>query len=212
MGDTENPMFSMQDVFSRGWTIFKENIGLLLGVHVIALCIEFLPQLLLGDSPGVKAVVVIFSLLLTFVTALGLVRIGLNLVDGEDANLADLFSCAHLVFKYLIASVLHGILILAGILLLIVPGLIWAAQFSQWPYLMVEHEMGPIEAMKESSRITRGTRGKLILLYFAMILLFILGVLAVLVGVVVAYAVATVIGATVYREILANQPNAEAAS
>jgi uncharacterized membrane protein len=77
---------------------------------------------------------------------------------------------------------------------------------------MVEHEMGPIEAMKESSRITRGTRGKLILLYFAMILLFILGVLAVLVGVVVAYAVATVVGATVYREILANQPNAEAAS
>ena len=86
-------------------------IGLLLGVHVIALCIEFFPQFILGDSPGVKAVVVIASLLLTFVTALGLVRIGLNLVDGEDAELADLFSCAHLVFNYLIASVLHGILI-----------------------------------------------------------------------------------------------------
>ena len=205
-------MFSIQDVFGRGWTIFKENIGLLLGVHVIALCIEFFPQFILGDSPGVKAVVVIASLLLTFVTALGLVRIGLNLVDGEDAELADLFSCAHLVFNYLIASVLHGILILVGLLLLIVPGLIWGAQFSQWPYLMVEHEMGPIEAMKESSRITRGTRGKLILLYFAMILLVILGVVAVFVGVVVAYAVTTVVGATVYREILANQTQSEAAT
>ena len=156
-------MFSIRTAISKGWTIFKAHIRLLLAVHVIALSIQFVPQFLLGDTPGVKAVVMIGSLLLSFVTALGLVRIGLNLVDGEDADLADLFSCAHLVFKYLMASVLHGILIVIGLVLLIVPGIIWTVQFSQWPYLMVEHEMGPIEAMKASSRLTRGTRGKLIL-------------------------------------------------
>ncbi len=205
-------MFSIRTAISTGWMIFKAHIRLLLAVHVIALSIQFVPQFLLGDTPGVKAVVVIGSLLLSFVTALGLVRIGLNLVDGEDADLADLFSCAHLVFKYLMASVLHGILIVIGLVLLIVPGIIWTVQFSQWPYLMVEHEMGPIEAMKASSRLTRGTRGKLILFYLATILLLFLGLFAAIVGAVVVYAVITVAGAYIYREILAHQPQNETAS
>ena len=67
--------------------------------------------------------------------------------------------------------------------------------------------MGPIEAMKTSSRLTRGTRGRLVLFYFVVFGLFILGFLALGVGVVVSYAVVTVASAHVYREILAHQPD-----
>ena len=199
-------MFSITAAFSKGWHIFKDNAGFLLGVHLLAMFVQVGPQLLLGDSPGTKALVAIISLLASFVLALGLVRIGLSLVDGEPVEFGDLFSYAHLVFKYLVASLLHGFLILFGLLLLVAPGLYWAAQFSQWPYLMVEHEMGPIEAMKESSRITRATRGNLILFFAASVGLVILGFLALFVGSIVAYALITVTGAYIYREILADQP------
>ena len=200
-------MFSNSEAFGAGWRMLKERFGFLSGVHLVALAIQFAPQLLLGDSPGMKALVVIGSLLLSFVTALGLVRIGLNLVDGQVAGYPDLFSCAHLVFGYLVATFLHGALILLGCLLLVVPGLYLAAQFGLWPYLMVEHGMGPIEAMKESSRLTRGTRGKLMLFYVLILCAILAGVLALVVGAIVAYAVTTVAGAFVYRQILANQPD-----
>jgi uncharacterized membrane protein len=199
-------MFSVGGAVSQGWQIFKENKGFLVVVHVVALLIQTVPQLLF-DGPGVRAAVILASMLLSFVVALGLVRIGMNLVDGEPADFGNLFGFAHLVFKYLLASILHGLLIVAGLILLFVPGLIWIAQFSQWPFLMVEHEMGPIEAMKTSSRLTRGTRGRLVLFYFVVFGLFILGFLALGVGVVVSYAVVTVASAHVYREILAHQPD-----
>jgi uncharacterized membrane protein len=201
-------MFSVREAFRTGWRYLNENAGFLVGVHVVAIFVQLAPQILLGDSPETRGFGAIAGTLLSFVVALGLFRIGLGIVDGESVGYSELFSCAHLVFKYLIASILYAVIVITGLLLLLVPGAIWSAQFSQWPYLMVEHEMGPIEALKESSRITRGAKGRLILFFIGAIILMLLGFLAIIVGAVVAYAVITVAGAYVYRQILANQPDA----
>jgi hypothetical protein len=226
-------MFSNSEAFRAGWRILKDRVGFLIGVHFVALAVQCAPQLLMGDSPGMKALVVIGSLLLSFVAALGLVRIGLNLVDGQDAEVADLWSCAHLVFKYLVAALLHFSLVVScpalviklgsyffslneflshtalaviSCFLLVLLSLYVLILFSLWPYLMVEHELGPIEAMKESSRLTRDTRGNLMLFYMLSLVAILLGAVVLLVGSIVAYALITVAGAFVYRQIQANQP------
>jgi uncharacterized membrane protein len=199
-------MFSVRDAYRTGWRYFKENTGFLVGVHFVALFVELAPQILLGYSPETRGFGAVAGMLLSFVFALGLVRIGLGLIDDESVSYSELFACAHLVFKYLIASILYALIVLFGILFLVFPGVIWAAQFSQWPYLMVEHEMGPIEALKESARITKGTKGRLILFLIVSVILILLGFVALIVGAVVAYAVITMAGANVYRQILANQP------
>ena len=199
-------MFSIVEAIRTGWCVFKENAGFLIGAHLIAILVQTVPQLLFRDSPGMQAIVVIPSLLCSFVVALGLVRVGLDLVDGHSGSYEDLFSQAHLVFGYLIASILHTLVSFLGILLLIVPGIVWYAQFSLWPYLMVEHGMGPIEAMKESSRITRGHRGQLILFYLALALVAIVGLAAFVVGIVPALGVITVSTAFVYRRLNDSPP------
>ena len=226
-------MFSNSEAFRAGWRILKDRVGFLIGVHFVALAVQCAPQLLMGDSPGMKALVVIGSLLLSFVTALGLVRIGLNLVDGQEAGYPDLFSCAHLVFGYLVATLLHTILIVACPLLvvglgfysgvltenlssrvivlicavpLVLSGLYIGAQFGLWPYLMVDCQIGPVEAMKTSSRMTRGTRGRLMIFYLLSIVAILFGLLAIVVGSLVAYAVITVAGASIYRQILSHRP------
>jgi uncharacterized membrane protein len=228
-------MFSVRDAYRTGWRYFKENTGFLVGIHFVALCVELAPQILLvllGHSPETRGFGAIAGTLLSFVVALGLVRIGLGLIDGELVSYSELFASAHLVFNYLIASILYALIVLFGILVfpgviwaaqfsqwpylmvehkiiflfLVFPGVIWAAQFSQWPYLMVEHEMGPIEALKESARITKGTKGQLILFLIVSVILILLGFVVLIVGAVVAYAVITMAGAYVYRQILANQP------
>ena len=202
-------MFSVLDAYCTGWSYFKENVGFLLGVHFVALFVQLAPQILLSYSPGTRGFGAIAGTLLSFVVALGLVRIGLGLIDGELVSYSELFACVHLVFKYLIASILYSLIVLFGILLLVVPGLIWAAQFSQWPYLMVEHEMGPIEALRASARITKGMKDRLILFLIVSVILILLGFLVIIVGAVVANAVVTMAGAYVYRQILANQPGVD---
>lgn len=225
-------MFSIREAFKTGWRVFAANTGFLIGVHLIALGVQTLPQLLAGDSPGLQALVVIVSMLGSFVVALGLVRIGLNLIDGVGCAYGDLFSHAHLVFKYLIASLLHGLASASVFVLLgaayivyralaeapfslvespvalvvlaivsVIPGAFLYARFSQWPFLMVEHGYGPIRSMQESSKITEGVRGHLVLLFLAMIPLGLAGLLALLVGFVVSYAVITVATAYVYRQL-----------
>jgi len=197
-------MFSTKEALSEGWRLSKQNLGFLLGVHAVAIAIQTVPQFLFKDSPGTQAAVVIGCMLLSFVVALGLVRIGLNVVDGEPSGYGDLFGSAHLVFKYLIASILYALIVLFGLILFVIPGCIWGAQFSQWPFLMVEREFGPIEALSESSKLTKGSRSSLILYYMALIGVVLLGVMAFLVGVIVSYAVCTVSMAYVYRQLLAN--------
>ena len=48
----------------------------------------------------------------------------LRLSDKENAGYADLFSCFPLFFKYLIGSILYGLIVIGGLLLLIIPGII----------------------------------------------------------------------------------------
>jgi hypothetical protein len=229
-------MFSIREAMGVGWRIFRENMAFLVGVHVIAVLIQTLPQMFIGESPSLQAPVAMISVLVTFVTALGLVQIGLNMVDGVPCTYGDLFSQAHLVFKYLIASILHALaaglpaivmvgavllytrladlpvpqnpgtfVIIGALVIAIVLGAIPFVQFSLWPFPLVEKGMGPIEALRESSRLTRGVRARLILLYLAMAGIMILGLLAFVVGVIVPYAMITVASAFVYRRILAHE-------
>lgn len=205
-------MFSIRDVFARGWAVFRENASLLIFAHLIAVAAQALPAPVPTESEGLRGLLVIVSALLSFVIGLGLVRIALDLVDGRPSRVMDVFSRAYQVFGYVIASILHAAVTGIGLLLLIVPGVIAGVSFSMWPYFMVEHEMGPIESMKASWALTRGSRGRLVLYFIASIGVILLGILALLVGVVVSYAVLTVTGALVYRALQAHEASPEGAA
>jgi uncharacterized membrane protein len=92
-----------------------------------------------------------------------------------------------------------GLAIGIGFVLLIVPGIIAMLLFMFSTFIVIDRELGPIEAMKESMRITRGYRWPLLGLIALLMLIVLAGVIALFVGLLVAMPVTTLAFVHAYR-------------
>ena len=105
-------------------------------------------------------------------------------------------------FDYLIGSILYGLIVVVGLILLIIPGIIWAIKFQFFDYLIVDKGLGPIDALEKSSDITRGVKWDLFAFGILLAIINILGFLCLVVGLFVTIPVTLVAMAFVYRELL----------
>jgi len=102
-------------------------------------------------------------------------------------------------WKYLGVSVLLTLVVLLGLVLLIVPGIIFGLMYMFAPFIVIERGLGPLEAMGESNRITRGHKWPLFGLMLLLILVNVLGLLALGVGLLVSIPVSTLALVHAYR-------------
>jgi hypothetical protein len=100
----------------------------------------------------------------TIFLQLGMIRIGLNLVAGEDVQLGMLFGGGSKLLRALGASILLGIAVVIGCLLLIVPGIYIAMRYGQVIVAIVDRDLGIFEAFSYSELITTNNRMNLFLL------------------------------------------------
>ena len=85
--------------------------------------------------------------------------------------------------------------------MLIVPGIYLAVKYQFVPYLIVDKGMDPIEAFKESGKMTDGSKWDLLLLLIVLGMIVIIGFLAFIVGSFVAIPVVMVAEAYVYKKL-----------
>jgi uncharacterized membrane protein len=83
--------------------------------------------------------------------------------------------------------------------LLIVPGIIFGLMFMFATFIVIERELGPIDAMNESHRLTRGHKWQLFGFVLLLVLVNLLGLLALLVGIFVSIPVSTLAFVHAYR-------------
>ena len=108
---------------------------------------------------SVLAVAILYSVLVGPVIGMGYNRYILNLVDGNNPGLSDLF---HEFRKgnyrrAVILSLLSGALILAGMLLFIIPGIIAAYAYSMASYIRLEYpELTARECLTASRKLMNG--------------------------------------------------------
>jgi hypothetical protein len=134
--------------------------------------VEFLPQI----SPLLATLWISLRILSGLVIGAGLTLVTVKAVSGETLSLKDFFSPLRhvkMLFSFLVASVLYSIIVFTGLMLFVIPALFLIPQFSLWPYFVVKHRMGPIEALKAASVTSKGARMSLLGLYVALVLLVI---------------------------------------
>jgi hypothetical protein len=73
----------------------------------------------------------------------------------------DLFGPDQLFIKYITASLLFWLMVYAGLVLLIVPGIYILLTYSFFGLEMVEKSLVPIDALKRSAEITKGAKRSL---------------------------------------------------
>jgi hypothetical protein len=149
----KNFYFSKREAISFGWKKMRENMGflglVLLFTFLVSSGSTFFERYL-NDMSLLRNLYGMVFAVLTTIIQMGFLKIILKIHDEQEAEFSDLFSSFHLFFKYFIASILYGIVVAFGLVLLIVPGIILAIKYVFYDYLIIDKELGPLEALRES--------------------------------------------------------------
>ncbi|MCK5506053.1 MAG: hypothetical protein KAJ10_12875 [Thermodesulfovibrionia bacterium] len=196
--------FSTGEAIRFGWETMKGNIGFFIVLIIVAGLIENVPGTIgnfARDFPLISFLLFFVGWLLGFVVQIGLIKVSLKFCDGIKGKLDDLLSGFNLLLSFIAASILYGLIVIGGTLLLIVPGVIWAIKFSLFPYFIVDKGMGPIEAIKASGNATTDEKLHLFLFGLALGGINILGALVFFVGLFATIPTSMVAYAYVYRTL-----------
>ncbi|RJQ45770.1 MAG: hypothetical protein C4538_07925 [Nitrospiraceae bacterium] len=201
--------FSMQEAVRFGWNTMKDNLGFLVMILILAFLIENLPGFIAGyvrdHFPFISYVLHITGWLISFVVQMGLIKISLKFCDGIKGQMDDLLSSFNLLINFVAATFLYFLIILGGLVLLVIPGVIWAIKFNLFPYFIVEKGMGPVDALKASSKATTGAKWDLLLFGLLLGLINVAGALFFVVGLFATIPTSMIAYAYVYRKLTAKE-------
>jgi hypothetical protein len=202
--------FSIKEVLSVGWKAFKGNLSVFITFGVAMLAIWFLEQVGLGIARHSGPMKAALSALVTLAARVGqiwlqvgLFRMALKLVDGQPISTDDFLKAHGDFLGYLLASVLYGLIVGAGMILLVVPGIYWAVRYWAYGYALVDEHVDPVAALKRSAVLTQGVKWEVLAFGLAAIGVNIVGALALGIGLFVTMPLTAVAGAKVYRILVA---------
>jgi uncharacterized membrane protein len=211
--------FSTQAAIRFGWETFKRRPWFFVGATVVILLASVLLDSFtsaidtaMSGSPNEPSIVgSVISFGLGTLISMGATAFFLAAHDNPDA--VDLSSLWHPrpFWKYLGASILLGLAVGIGLVLLIVPGIIFMLMFMIVTFIVIDRELGPIEAMTESKRITHGYKWSLLGFSLVLVLVNLLGILALVVGLLVSIPVSSLAFAYAYRLLAVRTPPPDAA-
>lgn len=194
--------FSPKEAIKFGWEIAKPNWKFFLGVFAVNIVLSLFPKLA-GQENFLRTLLEIISSVLSFFLNMRLVRALLEFSQGGVFEFRNLFVFEKLktALNFFLSEVLSALIFLAGLILLIIPGIIFAYRLSFTQYFVLDKNLGAIDAVKESWKVTKGSVLNLIALSLLSLLILIAGVLALVVGLLWAFPTVMVAQAYVYRKL-----------
>ncbi len=111
----------------------------------------------------------------------------LKAVRGERVEVRDMFSVFQRNYwNAVVANVVVAVIVGMGLVMLIVPGIIFACRLVFVPYLVVDKEMDVMEALRVSWNMTRGYGGQIFLMGVMAFFIAIGGLILLIVGIFVS--------------------------
>ena len=95
---------------------------------------------------------------LTLLVSIGLMHVFIRTVDEKEIARGDMLEgfTFKKMFSFIGAYILYTLLVLVGLLLLVVPGVYIAVALIPLFYVIIDRDLGPITAIKETYEITKG--------------------------------------------------------
>lgn len=211
----------MNEAVKFGWNSMKSNFWFFVGIFIVGGLAMVLPTALMlaleymGRQSSVSMVALraylssflqVVSWVVNLIIGMGYITIALKLVDGQKPAFKDLFTSIKHFFSFLLVNLCYGVIVFVGILLLIVPGIMWALKFQLAPYFVIDRGLDPITALKASAVATKGAKVELLL--FGILLQFInaAGFLVILLGLFATIPTTMVALAHMYRQLSTRVP------
>jgi len=210
--------FSAPDAIAWGWTKFTQNVGpVLLASLVIfgaSIVLSILTSALTGGfsqtspmCPGSlsfsamstgsfvgQLIETVVAFVLTGVAA----KAALEVADGKPYDFFGAFGKVNYV-NLIVASLIVGLVVLVGFILLVIPGLIALFLTYLTTYSLVDDDKSPIDAIKHSVSLVSANLGGTFVLAILNVVVIIAGFIALCVGALVAVPVTMFASAYAYR-------------
>lgn len=195
--------FSVGAAVGFGWNAFWRNAGPMLLITVVIIAVTVAVNLLgnISSNSALQIVLSVVAWIVGLLVAFGLIRASLAVTRGEKPEVAMLFRGDNFG-PYLIASILFSIGAAIGLILLVVPGIIFMIAFQFYGYVLSEGGTGgAVAALSRSAEITKGRRWELFGLGIVLFLITIVGFLLCCIGLLFTYPITALATAYAYRSL-----------
>jgi uncharacterized membrane protein len=171
------------------------------GISWMVWTLDYLVRASADRNPSLSALAILALQAIEIALMLGFVHLALRAVDGELVRLRQLLEPLPLFFHYLLAAMLYTLIVAGGLLLLVVPGIIWAVRYGAFAFVVVDRKLDPIAALRASARLTRGHTPRLLTFGLLLLGINVAGALAFGVGLFVTLPTTMIAAATGYRRL-----------
>ncbi len=179
--------FSKEAIIQEAFDILEKNLGFLFLLLFISFVIPAIPSLYImipfqlhppaNKAELIKAIekfnelamlyspIILTMVIWSYITMAGVFyKIPLNLIRKIPVKLSQMFTNFSTIIRLLLGYLLVGIIVTIGAIFLIVPGVYLSIRFQLFAFLIVDKNLGVIESLKESWRLTEGKVGNLFVL------------------------------------------------
>ena len=186
-----------EDNYRQGWKMIFATFGILLGITLIFIVIQAPTNWTgryyqhggdFGAGPGAGLFSTLYWVFLAGPISMSFNWAFLKAARGEEVRVGDMFAVfTRNYWNAVGAGVLTALIIIAGLVFFIVPGIIFAVRLVFVPYLVIDRRMGVTEAITTSWRMTKGHGGTIFLMGLLAVPIVIGGLIALGVGVIVSF-------------------------
>ena len=168
--------FSNREILKEAVAMMRPKFWSIIGQYfVICFLLTFLFEILFGRGAFIGALIVSYIA----------VKWAFAYVNKGSFSFDDIFEGLTLkkFIYFVVAMFLVGLSVIGGFILVIIPGIIFAIRLAFVKYIIIDKETKPMQALRESKKITKGYRWKLFWFFLVILLINILGIICLVVGV-----------------------------
>ena len=170
---------------------------------------------IVGKAGGDQGVAILLSIVGHLATSAFQVWIGigqalffLKIARGQEAEIGDVFTGGAYFLRILGASILFGLAFTAGMLLCIVPGIIFALMFWPFYYLIVDRNVGVFDSFGLARECTAGNRATMVLIWLLSLVLILASLIPCGLGLLVSIPYFALMYPVIYL-VMTGQPTAD---
>jgi hypothetical protein len=198
--------FSIRAALHKSWDMFTKHPVFFIGMAFVMMVFSIFSNFHRGNSPRnlVLAIVVgIATILWSYVW----IRASLDAVDGKEDLLNFRSLSAHMptMRQFLVllgVGILTGIIVFAGLILLVIPGIYFGTRLAFANMAFVDRQQSVGKSLSYSWKLVKGKIFWTVFLVLIIeVALVLLGALAFMVGLLVAYPVGMLLLAYLYRDL-----------
>jgi uncharacterized membrane protein len=152
-------LFSRASIKDEGKVKIKGNYSTAIELLAITLVMSIICQLMHEDGQKYYWIIFVVNILVSALVQMAEARFYMDITKGNSNNRTDnyiKFGSTHFV-KALLLYLLTKLIVAIGLILLIVPGIIWSIKYRFVMYVLADDpEMSVTEALERSGQLTNG--------------------------------------------------------